>query len=185
MNRYGKDKMDKEKSVKFGVLFVLLCSASMYLRADVFSTQHQISQKQLTNELKKQFPFDKTYKDVTVTFSAPKARIDALDKTVEIDVTLTSEKDGRGLVLSAELQGELEYHNVDETIRIERPLLDRIQIKQDDMADSAPIVKIIKQSMARDMPDLTLFRVENLNSDGPVSSSIEIEIFIDKLVLKW
>ena len=168
-----------------GYLFVILFSLSCLCFANQFNESFVIEEKKINLQLAQAFPIRKSYDGITAVFSAPAIKIDVLDKTVKLNVLITTEDGDRKLKAKGQLIGKVEYYDFEKTLRFRNPKLDSFIIIEDTLTDNKAALKAIKQTIGNTLPDLTLYNLEDLDFNLQFSEPKEIEISINRLVLHW
>jgi hypothetical protein len=107
--------------------------------------RHSVTVNSINQTLTAQFPFSKSFQGTRVVFSEPKAVINALDKTLKLQMLITSSEVDEILLLKAVFKGNIQFDDFSESYLFEDLVLDTLKIQNDSFTDSKPIVKAIKQ----------------------------------------
>lgn len=142
----------------------------------VAATTVTVTEKQLNQQLLSQFPVEKTYQGLNVKFTDPKIRLDVLDKTIKIDTVIVAESNGESLTAKGLLTGKLEFDDIEQVLEFIKPKLEEFYLKQSEMVDPKPAVRIIKQSIDGNLDDIILidFNHFDLRYRGITPTEIDI-----------
>ena len=146
---------------------------------------HSITVKKINQTLAGQFPFSKSFQGTRVVFSEPKAVINALDKTLKLQMMITSTNAEEMLLVEATFDGNMIFNHFSEAYLFEDLVLDTFKQQVDSFNDSKPIVKVIKQSLINDFEDIVLVNLEQYSSELPNRQADEIDISLKQIHFIW
>ena len=146
---------------------------------------HSVAVKKINQTLMGQFPFSKSFQGTRVIFSEPKAVTNALDKTLKLQMKITSTNADEMLVVKAIFDGTMVFNDFSESYLFEDLLLDTFKIEVDSFNDSKPIVKVIKQSLVNNFADIVLINLEQFSSELPSRQADEVDISLRKVEFIW
>jgi hypothetical protein len=147
--------------------------------------KHSVSVKTINRTLAGQFPVSKSFQGPQVVFSEPKAIINALDKTLKLQMMITSTNANEVLLVKATFDGNMIFDNFSESYLFEDLVLDKFKIETDSFEDSMPIIKAIKQSLINNFEDIVLVNLEQFSSELPNRQAEEIDISLKQISFIW
>ena len=166
--------------------FVALFFNNIFIvNANPLPAFEKFSENDINKMLSKQFPIEKSYGGVVATFSDPKVDIITLDNKVEIVVMIRATYQKQSLTAKGIFVGHLEYYDFDQTIIFKRPILEHFYMQQNNMTDSLPAQRAIKQSMSHNFRDMQLIDLKPFDLKAGISAPNEIELSIDKIIVHW
>ena len=163
----------------------LFFSSLFIVNANPLPAFESFSANDINEMLSTQFPIEKSFEGVVATFSDPKVDIITLDKRVEISVMINATYQQQSLTAKGIFIGRLTYYDFDKSILFKRPILDHFYLQEDNMTDSLPAQRAIKQSMSHDFRDLQLIDLKPYELKAGISSPSKIEFSIDKIIVRW
>ncbi|WP_299081058.1 hypothetical protein [uncultured Paraglaciecola sp.] len=172
----------------FKKIILIVVSFAMSISAvssQMNSTVQVIKINTLNQTLAKQFPIEKSFQGIAATFSNAKVLLDPLEHSIELQLTATSMNQGEDFSATLIFTGDLQYHSFSESYIFENLQLDSFKIENDTFANSAPLIKSIKQSLINDFDDLVLIRIDDLDSFIPRHPAANIKIYTGQLKLIW
>lgn len=146
---------------------------------------HSVSVQSIDNQLSDQFPFSKSFQNVRVIFSEPKAVINALDKTLKLQMMITSSLKDEMLLSKATFKGDITYDDFSDAYLFDNVRLDKLKIQIDSFQDSHEIVKAIKQSLINDFEDIVLVNLEAFRTELPNRQADSIDISVKQVRFIW
>ncbi len=182
-------KKAKQRLKKFNLLsalYIIIVSLhSVNVSADPFPYFKTFSNTYINDELANQFPIEKYYEEIVVTFSDPEVVILPLDNKIEINVKITALMNkvvmkGKGVLI-----GNVQYFTINDTIILKRPLLERVFSESDEFTKALPLQKVIKQTMSHQFRDLDLINLVPYAFKAENSAPNEITIAHDKVIVHW
>ncbi|TRY30703.1 hypothetical protein [Aliiglaciecola sp. M165] len=169
----------------FIVAFLLLVMISLPVFANPYNNQFTIEKNSINKTLSKSFPVEKSYQGVTAIFSEPAIDINALDKTIKLNVVITSVEGDGSLNAKGVLVGQIEYNDFDNTLELVKPKLDKFKILTDTLSDNTKVLKAIKQTLGNTLPDIVLYELKNLQYGRQVTDPVEVDVEVNQLILRW
>jgi hypothetical protein len=144
-----------------------------------------VKAKTINRYLALQFPIDKSFQGTEATFSDAKIRIDTLDKSIKLQMTVTANSAQHNLIAKLVFTGVMQYDQFSESYQFEKQLLDSFKIEHDSYSDSQPTIRMIKQSLINDFDNIVLFNLTEINTLSPRRPADQIEIFLNQLRFIW
>ena len=149
--------------MKFARLLYLTLCASLFYPPLSSAEQATISVAQLNQSLTNTFPFSREYQGVSATFSAPAIVLKHLDNEIEIKVSIEVTYQEQRLLAKGLIKGKASLQPVTNTLRFEQPWLDEFFVQSDNMDDSQPALKIVKQTIGKTLPPMVLLDFEQVD----------------------
>lgn len=102
------------------------------------------------------FPFTLEYQNVKATFTFVALGLNVLEQRLEITTIINAELNTQHLEVHALWTGKMEYDDFTESLIYKDPEVERFKVLSQYNSDFAPMLRIIKQSIARNLPDIPL-----------------------------